>query len=262
MHEGEDTDYYLRKGYDVVAFEADPKLIDHCRSRFSIEISDGRLRIVAGAIVAHPGGKVPFYRNRKLSVWSTTDKAWALRNSRLGGESIEVEVDTVDASTVFRDYGIPHFAKIDVEGADRLVLEALRQSDSRPNYISIESEKVDFAKLKEEFHLLQSLGYTKFRAVQQASVPGRALRTTSLRGDPLYYVFANHASGPFGEDLKQEWLTAKQCLRKYRSIFLMYHVFGDSSFIRTTRKGRRIISYLDRRAGHAVPGWYDTHAMF
>jgi hypothetical protein len=29
LHKGEDTDFYLRKGFDVVAFEANPFLIEH-----------------------------------------------------------------------------------------------------------------------------------------------------------------------------------------------------------------------------------------
>ena len=55
LHKGEDTDFYLKKGYDVVAFEADPDLIARCRRRFKAEIVQGRLRVVEGA-TAEEGG--------------------------------------------------------------------------------------------------------------------------------------------------------------------------------------------------------------
>jgi hypothetical protein len=51
MHEGEDTAYYLKKGFHVVAFEANPELIARNKRRFAPEMVSGRLVIVEGAIV-------------------------------------------------------------------------------------------------------------------------------------------------------------------------------------------------------------------
>ena len=39
MHKGEDTDFYLKKGFNVIGFEADPELIVHCQNRFKNEIA-------------------------------------------------------------------------------------------------------------------------------------------------------------------------------------------------------------------------------
>ncbi len=50
LHRGEDTDFYLKKGFRVAAFEADPNLVAHCKARFRDAISEGRLQIVEGAI--------------------------------------------------------------------------------------------------------------------------------------------------------------------------------------------------------------------
>ena len=52
MHKGEDTDFYLRKGFRVVAFEADPDLTGYCRKRFKEFLDSGQLKIVEGAIVS------------------------------------------------------------------------------------------------------------------------------------------------------------------------------------------------------------------
>src|SRR5271156_3521479 len=69
MHQGEDTDYYLKKGFRVVGFEANPKLVAKSRSRFADAIREQRLIIVEGAITDKPAGTnestVSFYENAK-----------------------------------------------------------------------------------------------------------------------------------------------------------------------------------------------------
>ena len=42
MHKGEDTEYYLKKGFNVVSFEADPDLANYGRERFKAAIADGK----------------------------------------------------------------------------------------------------------------------------------------------------------------------------------------------------------------------------
>jgi len=150
-HKGEDTDFYLKKAFKVVAFEANPKLIAHCKTRFADAIADRRLRIVEGAIAPEAAGeRIVFYANLQASVWGTIGASWAERNRTLGTQSVRVEVERVDIVEAFRTYGVPFYLKIDIEGADCVVLEGLRQLEGRPRYISIEAEKVDFARLVAE----------------------------------------------------------------------------------------------------------------
>ena len=68
-------------------------------------------------------------------------------------------------------YGIPYYLKIDIEGMDSVCLEALLDFSEKPDYISIESEKISFKKLKEEYLLFKALGYYKFKAI--STVKGR-----------------------------------------------------------------------------------------
>jgi FkbM family methyltransferase len=127
-HKGEDTDFYLKKAFKVVAFEANPKLIAHCKTRFADAIADGRLRIVEGAIAPEAAGeRIVFYENLRASVWGTIGASWAERNRALGTQSVVVEVERVDIVEAFRTYGVPFYLKIDIEGADSVVLEGLRQ---------------------------------------------------------------------------------------------------------------------------------------
>jgi hypothetical protein len=88
MHKGQDTDFYLKKGFKVVAFEANPENINFCKRRFAEAIKDKRLTIVEGAIVenaARTGQEtVRFYLNKNHSFWGSTCDDWAYRNEVMG----------------------------------------------------------------------------------------------------------------------------------------------------------------------------------
>lgn len=263
MHRGEDTAYYLAKGFKVVAFEAAPDLVEHCSNRFAAELESGALRIVAGAIVDPAGdeaaeGSVRFYRHPSLTMWGTTDADWVQRREFVG-EFEEITVPAVDLVETLAETGIPHFMKIDIEGADTLCLAALEQFESRPKFVSIESEKFDFDALEGEFDTLGALGYSRFAVVQQGSIPGTKVTTTNRRGSPISYRFERDASGGFGPDVGP-WLSREQALRRYRSVFREYRMFGETSPVRKFRLGRIILGQLPRMTKKSWPGWYDTHA--
>ena len=67
MHKGEDTEFYLRKGFRVIAIEANPELTRLCKDRLKTFVDQGQLKILEGAIVdldAIEAGrkKVHFYK--------------------------------------------------------------------------------------------------------------------------------------------------------------------------------------------------------
>jgi FkbM family methyltransferase len=260
MHRGEDSAYYLSLGYRVVAFEANPDLVARCRERFRDAIADGRMTIVAGAIAppdAH--GTVTFYMNTSKSVWGTTSAEWANRNRKLMRSSVPITVPTVDFVRILEEHGTPHYVKIDVEGVDDLVLEAVCGRPSPPRLISMESEKVDFAKLERDLDLLRRAGYSRFKAVQQALWPGRTATVTRADGTRTSYTFEAHASGPFGDDVPQSWRTAEEVLDDYRAIFRQYEWIGDRSL--AGRWGRIVTKPVEKVFGIPLPGWHDLHAM-
>ena len=261
MHKGEDTIFYLKKGFNVVALEADSELIASCRQRFAAEITAGRLHIVEGAIApAGVGDRIVFYKNKINSVWGTIRTDWAERNARMCAPSEKIDVNSIDMANVFRTYGIPHYLKIDVEGADCLVLNTLKEFTDRPTYVSIESEMVDFAKLEAELNLLCDLGYKHFQPVQQQRIPGSKIVTHDLQGRAIAHVFEEAASGPFGEDLRTPWLSYDECRREYLQIFHNYRAFGNNAPIRKIIGAPRVIRLFELGFGIALPGWYDTHA--
>jgi FkbM family methyltransferase len=261
LHKGEDTDFYLRKGFNVVAFEANPDLISHCKLRFQDPISRHRLQIIEGAIAPETSGdRIVFYKNVRISEWGTIDSKWVERNQRLGSQSIAIEVERTDLTGIFRKYGMPLYLKVDIEGADHVILDELRRLEDRPFYISIEAEKVEFSHLRDELDFLRQLGYTAFKPVQQASIPGTTIATTTLDGETLHYVFASGASGPFGDDLSGPWLSYRECLQRFQTIFKLYRMFGDEGVIRKAPGGTRLVRWLGRLYRKPLPGWYDIHA--
>ncbi|MEM6397622.1 MAG: FkbM family methyltransferase [Bacteroidota bacterium] len=261
LHKGEDTSFYLKKGFKVVAFEANPDLADFCRNRFEQHVSSGQLTIVEGAILENSNQtkrKVKFYKNDEKSVWGTVVEDWAERNSGLGKSSQVIEVDAIDFSVCLEKYGIPYYMKIDIEGMDLVCLRALKEFDMRPSYISIESEKVDFDALKQELNLLEELGYSDFKAVNQSKVPAQKEPQNTLEGELVNHKFKIGSSGLFGLDLEGAWAGKEEVLKQYESIFRAYRLFGDQSVFSKTKIGQKFTDAMNRLLG--IPGWYDTHA--
>src|SRR5437899_1108486 len=90
-HTAEDTEFYLKKGFDVVAVEANPGLNSRIRERFKSNIDNGRLVLVEAAI-AERKGEIDFFLNESESVWGTIRSEWAERNRRLGAPSKKITV--------------------------------------------------------------------------------------------------------------------------------------------------------------------------
>jgi FkbM family methyltransferase len=265
MHKGEDTDYYLKKGFNVVGFEADPNLAAHCRSRFSDAIDNGKLIIIEGAIVeplpeGPKGRTVKFYRNKENSVWGTVCGDWAKRNEFLGTSNEIIEVPVVDFSKCLEHYGIPYYAKIDIEGMDMVCLKALTPFQQKPNYVSIESEEVSFYKLMEELNLLTKLGYTRFKVINQSVISHQREPNPSKEQCYVGYQFEEGSSGLFGKDLPGEWKDYKQTLNKYKGIFLQYRLIGDNGKLKKYYVARVLLKNLSKLLQRDLPGWYDTHA--
>jgi len=271
MHRGEDAEFYLRKGFRVVAFEADPELAAFCRTRYHQYVDSGQLRIVEGAIVgdldAGASRRVVFHRNTEHSVWGTVCSDWSQRNARLGGGSVSIEVNVIDLHATLLETGMPYYMKIDLEGMDMVCVKTLANFQVRPDYISLESNKSSFREIEEEIRALVELGYNSFQAVEQSAIPARQRPPSPPReGRYVDHCFQEGSSGLFGRELGGEWLTAAQVLRLYRFIRLGYMFEGDDGLARgwRFRGASKLRAWLrrglGRMTGAAVPGWYDTHA--
>lgn len=253
FHRGEDTEFYLAKGFRVVSLEADPKLWAAGCERFAGAIAEGRLSLVNKALVdASQPAEISFFQS-SVSVWGTVDPNWAERNRRLGANSVEIKVKTTTMGALLAEFGVPYFVKLDIEGMDMVGVEGLRPSQTRPAYLSIESEKDSFKALLHEFDVLQELGYDRFKVVPQSKVPGQRCPQPARHGTYVDHRFPEGASGLFGEEAPGPWLTAKAAIEAYKDIFFRYALVGDDPV--APRWARSLAWRLGLRAD-----WYDTHA--
>ncbi len=271
MHKGEDAEFYLRKGFRVVAFEADPDLIAYCRETLKDFVNNGQLKIVAGAIVdfdAAVGAKtVKFYKNCDNSVWGTVFSGWAERNARFGTSSSVIEVDAINFVDAIRENGVPYFMKIDVEGCDTICVNALNSFKERPTYISIEADTTSLANIEREIELFIKLGYIAFKAVEQSNIPlSQSPPNPPREGKYVDQHFEAGSSGLFGLELESKWKSRREILRQYRFIRLKYFLLGHDGIMRKWRfRGSHQLRSLTSRViglftHSAVVGWYDTHA--
>ncbi len=195
MHIGQDSEFYLKKGFDVIAIEANPKLVEEQKVRFSKYIENGRLKIINVGI-GQKKGKCTFYVNDYLSEWSSFDKTIGTRE----GKFHEIEVTMVPLEDVLREHGIPYYLKIDIEGYDFIALQSIQFIPDKPRYISVENGQKPF------LDFLYSEGYTHFKFINQQKVPNQIVKYPPLEGVFSQHIFPHGASGLFGEETPGEWL--------------------------------------------------------
>lgn len=262
MNKGEDTAYYLLRGYRVVGFEADPVLAAHCRERFADALDDGRLTLVEGAISASREPTVAFFsyagttwNGIDSSVWGSTD------GDRMARKHVDVapraiEVPAVDFAACLAEHGVPYYLKVDIEGADRLCLETLRELAERPPYLSIEAEQEDPAAARAELDLLEQLGYSEFKAVCQIELLSSEIEFQSADGELVRHRFHWGSSGPFGPDLAGGWQTRPEIDRTYRRALLRHRI---QAWTRKRPLRRRLTSPIYMRF-LKLGRYYDIHA--
>lgn len=215
MHKGEDTRYYLKKGYKVVAVEANPALVAAANAELAAYIKTGQL-IILNVGIAATEGSLTFYRNDHELEWSSFDKAIGTRDNTPYTQ-MQVPCTTIDS--ILAQYGIPYYMKIDIEGYDPICINGIKSSENAPTYISCEASSIEC------LDALISKGYTQFKLINQARnfTPfDLALEKNAISNFiqqkwnrakirlqqylPFKYNFGT--SGPFGEDTSGPWRNA------------------------------------------------------
>lgn len=203
FYNGDDTDYYLAKGCNVVAVEANFSLwASGCR-RFFREIKNGSLFLLNQAFSKEGGLDIPFYVHPEQLDQSTCE----LYKTEFWDVKPDVcLIQTIGLYSLFDLHGIPDYIKTDIEGFDYMVLEQLLLSKKRPRYLSFELSRLDYYKT---FSLLYACGYTKFKLVNQAHNKNQVDKG-------INYKFGKHHSGFFGKDLFESgYMNFDQCLTQY-----------------------------------------------
>jgi len=256
MHRGEDTRFYLDKGFRVVAVEARADFVEENKEKFAPEVRDGRLEIVHCAI-AEKEGNIPFTIFPDVSVWGTIDPRYAERNEKLGLRSETVEVPALRFDTLLGRFGIPHYIKIDIEGADLLCVEALQKFEERPPFVSVELTMSSFDDAFTAIAHLYVAGYRRFKIVNQQMNTKRRAPAPPREGKYVDVRFQHGASGFFGEESPGAWRSVEQTIGDLRHLFWLISMFSPEG--RLKRFGR-IYSGIARRTGGEPLAWWDLHA--
>ena len=139
MNNAKDTMFCLKKGFRVVAVEANPQLVARAQKMLSEYIASGQL-IIEPVGLGDKAGSFPFYANLDNDHWSSFKRDWGTRD---GTRYKELEIECITAATLFEHYGMPYYLKIDIEGHDLFVVRALADFSARPRYLSVEEHGVD-----------------------------------------------------------------------------------------------------------------------
>jgi FkbM family methyltransferase len=232
MHTGEDTSFYLAKGFSVVAIEAGPTLCEAARREFAEYLRSGQLRILNVGVTDRAGEAV-FYVNRSRPEWSSFSAEIAERD---GTVAEQIVVPCRRLSDIVKECGEPYYVKIDIEGYDWLALRSLLEDAIQPAYVSVESGNGAL------LPGLVQMGFTGFQYVQQRDVTDIMLPCPALEGRWVPFKFLPGSSGPFGRELSGEWLDAE-------SIARVISRYWDP------KTGGKRPGYDDQR-----DGWFDLHA--
>lgn len=241
MHDGGDTARFLSQGFEVVAVEANPQLVQDATARFAEEIGSGQLTIVGAAIGARRG-TASFGVCETNSEWSTFSEELIERNQREGATYRFVDVDTIPFGDVLERFGIPHYLKVDIEGYDMMCVRALHAYEVKPSYISLESSvSINTAPLDDVFSELAelwTLGYRRFRYVDQWGAENPVPRLGE-RADRRWYSIA----GAFA----------------FAQLLRAQHNLGGLGGRWTTTFPGQVYGHLLRRR-RRPPSWYDIVA--
>lgn len=205
MNNGRDSLFYLKKGFRVVAVEANPLLVEKACLELAEFIESGQLVIEALGLTDKPG-EFTFYQNLDNDHWSSFRKDWGTRERT---RYREIVVSGVPPHVLFERHGVPYYLKIDIEGHDIDVVRALYRLPRRPRYLSIEEHEAHY------FAELWSLGYRHFKLVNQRELSRVKCPYPAREGNYVGIIFDDTTSGPFGEETPGSWKTFEQIMHQY-----------------------------------------------
>jgi FkbM family methyltransferase len=211
MHMGDDTAYYLHRGFNVVAVEANPELTRLVQEKFHDQIQAGSLAILNYALTAPHSGDLEFHICDANLEWSSLER-WRVEST--GHLARIVRVPGILLEEIIKEYGKPHYIKCDIEGADGEFIAQLGRlaREELPAFVSIEGIEIEW--LRD----LARMGYDRAQLVNQARIR-RGLEPPlafSLGGEQRSWTFSGHSSGPFGTDLDVgRWISIDEAVARW-----------------------------------------------
>jgi FkbM family methyltransferase len=274
MSTGEDTEFYIAKGFRVVAIEANPDLVSVVGERLRQHTANNRLTIVHAAVAETPG-QLEFHISQDAG-WSSVDAARAGSALNVSTRSIRVPAETLDRILV--GHGTPYYIKIDIEGADAVAVRALERLPLPPAFVSFESDLLAPEETIELLDLLGRLGYRRFKMVNQALNDTLRCPDPPLEGQYVDVRFSGQMSGLFGEESPGDWVDRDTVRDQFLAISRQQAArasYAETGRVLGVPMGRlhrqlkwaynvKPVKILRTRwaswRGAEVGGWFDIHA--
>jgi FkbM family methyltransferase len=196
FNNGDDTAYYLFRGYNVIGIDANPFLIAEGVRRFSKEIREGRL-ILLNYGMSNKVGVATLFINTLCDQWSSITGDMGKRNDV---NAYPVKVACVDVPYLFALFGVPFYMKVDVEGGDADVISSMNPQSEVPMYISVESHE---ERCLDE---LLRLGYNTFKFINQQGI---------ARQNYFNWEFSCNSSGRLAWEAEEPWITGDEIRSSY-----------------------------------------------
>ena len=226
MHKAEDTKYYLRKGFRVIAIEANSALAEQVSTELRSFIESEKL-IILNIGIADKEGSMTFYRNDHELEWSSFNKAIGTRDNT---PFTEMQVPCKKINAIIDQYGTPFYMKIDIEGYDPICINGMDSAEKIPPYISCEASSLDC------LDALIAKGYTQFKLINQArnftpfdlakekntafDFVQHKWNRAKLRLQKLFpFKYQMGSSGPFAEETPGPWKNADYIRNAYNQFY-------------------------------------------
>jgi len=195
-NQGQNLNYFLKKADIVIAVEANPKLVTKIKSNFKKFIDDKRL-IIENVVLINDNKikKIDFFLSKGNMLTSTL---FPKNPNKFFKQKIKCEKTSLLVMRYLSVFDIKNieYIKIDLEGADHLILDDLIKNNILPKYLSVECHR------PEVIELLINSKYKSFKFVQGENMLFKKNVKIKIRnGDKETVNFDKHSSGPYGDDI-------------------------------------------------------------
>lgn len=204
---GQNLNYFLDKADIVFAFEANPYLVEKIESDFERPINDKKLIVRNIALVNNENIKdIDFYIHKSKNTHSTI---YPDDISKFHKHKVKCDKASLIIKKYLEEFNISkiEYIKIDIEGADKLVLEDLLKNNVLAKNLSVECHHA------EVLELLIGSPYNSFKFIPGSDMTFKnniKIITKDFKEKTIN--FEKNCSGPYGEDIPGDYYDKKSIL--------------------------------------------------
>jgi FkbM family methyltransferase len=136
VHTGQDTKFYLKKGFRVVGIEAHPDIYESIKRQLNSYIESGQLTLLKST-VSSKDEPITFYANLDRSFWGTISPDRVKESDcYFCTPSLEMTVTGSRFESILEEFRIPYYLKdnlkVDIEGSEPPCISVLGRFDAKP----------------------------------------------------------------------------------------------------------------------------------